>query len=84
MRRGLLIIGVFVSTIFFPWPLTALLAIGSSLALPLLPLSTGIFFDTLYYTPAIGLWPLGTLCGALVTALAFFVRSRLNAGIIGR
>lgn len=84
MRRALLIIGTLVSTILFPWPLAALLAFFSSLYLPLLPLATGIFFDTLYYTPQAGFWPLGTLCGALVTILAFSVRSRLNAGIIGK
>lgn len=83
MIRGALTIVTLLSVIFFPWPLATLLAFFSSLYLPLLPLVTGIFFDTLYYTPAGGAWPLASSIGALVTALALFVRSRLNASIIG-
>ena len=84
MTRGLLTLLTFVSTVFFPWPLTVLLALGLSLFEPLVPLAAGIFADTLYYAPQAGALPLFTVYGALVTALAFFVRSRLKTGIIGR
>lgn len=83
MMRGALTLVTFVSVLFFPWPLSALLATLSALSIPLLPLATGIFFDTLYYAPGSGL-PVFTVWGALLTAVAFFVRSRLNAGIIRR
>ena len=83
MMRGVLTVLTFVSAVLFPWPLTALLAATSALYVPLLPLSIGIFSDTLYYTPAVGL-PLFTLGGTALTLIAFFVRSRLNTGIIKR
>lgn len=84
MMRGTLTLITFISVVFFPWPLTAFLTLVSALSIPLLPLAIGIFFDTLYYVPQTGLLPLFTLSGAILTALALFVRSRLNARIIGR
>jgi len=84
MIRGALTLLTFVSTVIFPWPLSVLLALAASLFEPLVPLAAGLFMDTLYYTPQAGTLPLYTLYGALATALAFLVRSRLKAGIIGR
>lgn len=83
MMRGTLTLLSLVSTVFFPWPLTALLALASSLLEPLVPLAAGLLADTLYYTPHAGALPLFTLYGALATAFAFFVRSRLSKSIIG-
>lgn len=83
MIRGTLTLVSFISTVFFPWPLTAILAIGASVFEPLIPLSVGIFADTLYYAPLPGSLPVFTLYGALATALAFVVRSRLKTSIIG-
>lgn len=82
--RSFFLFSVFISIIFFPWPLAAMLTLISSLSIPLLPLAAGIFADTLYYTPQSGFLPLFTLLGALVTGIAFFVRSRLKTSIIGR
>jgi len=73
----------FISTIVFPWPLTAALALGMALYEPLVPLAVGLFADTLYYTPQGGAWPFYTVLGALTTVGAFFVRSRLKAGSMG-
>lgn len=84
MIRGTLTIFTFVSTILFPWPLTAILAIVASVFEPLVPLAAGLFADTLYYAPQSGAIPLFTLCGALLTIVAFFVRSRLKTSIIVR
>ncbi|MDD2657420.1 MAG: hypothetical protein PHD04_02020 [Candidatus Pacebacteria bacterium] len=84
MIRGFLIFLTFISTVLFPWPLTAILTVIAALFEPLLPFAVGLFADTLYWTPESGLWPLPTLCGALLTVLSFFVRSRLGASIIGR
>lgn len=84
-----LIIGSFgtiltlLSAVFFPWPLTAFLALGVAPFEPLVPLAAGILVDTLYYSSSSGSLPLFTIYGALATALAFFVRSRLKTGIIG-
>ena len=83
MIRGALTIATFISAIFFPWPLTVLLALASSFFEPLVPVAAGIFIDTLYYTPPASALPLFALGGAIVTALAFFVRSRLKTSIIG-
>lgn len=82
MMRGVLAISTLVSVLFFPWPLTASLALVSSLVEPLVPLAAGLFADTLYYTPHAGTVPLFTLLGAVVTVIALFVRSRLKASII--
>ena len=78
MMRGLITLFTFVSALFFPWPLTALLAVIATATEPLVPLALGIFVDTLYYVPSASFLPLSTLLGALVTALAFFVHSRLR------
>lgn len=69
-----------ISVLFFPWPLTACFALGMALYEPLVPLAAGLFADTLYYAPHARALPLFTLFGALATAAAFFVRSRLKAG----
>ncbi|OGG76252.1 hypothetical protein A2950_02260 [Candidatus Kaiserbacteria bacterium RIFCSPLOWO2_01_FULL_55_19] len=76
--RGLITLLAFISALFFPWPLTALLAIIAAMREPLVPLALGIFVDTLYYVPSALSLPLSTLLGALVTVLAFFVHSRLR------
>lgn len=83
MIRGVLTFATLVSVALFPWPLTALLALSVSPLEPLLPLSAGLLTDTLYYAPGSGGLPLFTVSGAVATALAFFVRSRLSKGIIG-
>jgi len=83
MIRGLLTILSFISVIFFPWFVTALLVLISSFYIPLLPLSIGLFADTLYYTPNNGLWPLFTIYGIVVTVVVLFVRSRLKTSSIG-
>ncbi|MEK7554024.1 MAG: hypothetical protein AAB517_01510 [Patescibacteria group bacterium] len=82
MMRGTLTILTFVSTVLFPWSLTALLALVASAFEPLVPLAIGIFADTLYYAPFSGALPVFSLYGALATTLAFFVRSRLKTSII--
>ena len=79
MMRGILTIASFVSVIFFPWPLTALLALAVSVLEPLVPLAVGLFADALYYTPSAGTLPLATLSGVAATTLMLFVRSRLRA-----
>ncbi len=83
MMRGILTLLAFVSAILFPWPFTALLALGLSPFDPLVPLALGLFADTLYYTPQAGTFPLFTVYGAVATVLAFLVRSRLKTSIIG-
>ena len=83
MMRGALAISSFLSVIVFPWPFTVLVTFLASLLEPLIPLSAGLFADMLYYSPQAGAVPFYTLCGALLTALVYFVRSRLNIGSIG-
>lgn len=72
----------FLSALLFPWQMTALLALGMSPYEPWMPLAVGLFVDTLYYVPHGNSMPFFTLSGALVTAIAFFVRSRLPTGSI--
>lgn len=79
MTSRILTFASFVSAIFFPWPLSAVLALFAARAEPLTPLAVGIFADTLYYAPSSGGLPLFSLGGALVTLAALFLRSRLRA-----
>jgi hypothetical protein len=83
MTRGLVTVLTLISTVLFPWPFTALLALSLSLTEPLVPLAAGILADTLYYAPHAGSAPLFTLCGAAATGIGFLVRSRLKTSIIG-
>lgn len=82
MIRGMLTFSTLVSIVFFPWPFTAALALIASLTEPLVPLAAGIVADTLYYGYHAYALPLFTLYGALLTALALLVRSRLMASSI--
>jgi hypothetical protein len=78
MIRWILIFLTFVSVILFPWPLTAILVLGSSFFIPLLPLAIGIFADTIYYSANVAAFPTFTVLGAAVTGIVFLVRSRLQ------
>lgn len=82
MMRAILTCFVLISAIFFPWPFTVFITLASSPIDPLLPLTSGIFIDTLYYTPSLGTPPLFAIAGAFVTIIAFSVRSRIRTGII--
>lgn len=82
MIRSPLTLFIFIFVVFFPWPLAAALAFVFSFSLPLLPLAVGLFADTLYYTPQVGILPLFTLYGAVVTGIALIVRNRLQTSII--
>ncbi|MCX6786696.1 MAG: hypothetical protein NTU85_02695 [Candidatus Kaiserbacteria bacterium] len=82
--RGILTILVFISVIFFPWPLTAVFVLVASFFIPFLPFAIGIFADTLYYTSKTEWLPLLTLYGMLTTCLALFVCSRLRASSMSR
>ena len=84
MMRKAGTLGTFLSALFFPWPLTAVFAIGVAFFEPWAPFAVGLFADTLYYVPHGSSMPLFTLAGALVTALSFFVRSRLKMSIMQR
>lgn len=84
MIRGALTILAFVSTVLFPWPLSVIIALAAAFFEPMVPLVVGLFADTLYYTPQASAIPIFTLYGAIVTAIAFFVRSRLSTGIINK
>jgi hypothetical protein len=81
MIRPLLVVLTCISTVLFPWPLTALLALCASVVEPLIPLSAGLLTDALYLPQGVHL-PVATLLGLLVTLLTYFVRSRLATSII--
>lgn len=80
--RGWLVCMSLFSALFFPWPFTTFVAVLCVGYEPFIPLATGLFIDTLYYTPSLGVPPFATLCGACVTGIALFVRSRLRTGIM--
>lgn len=73
--RGILVLFPFISVLFFPWPLSVLLALGIGAYEPLVPLAAGIFADTLYYSPGSG-WPIFSLAGLAATVLISIFRSR--------
>ncbi len=79
IRNGILTITTFISVILFPWPLTVLLALITSLYEPLVPLAVGLFADTLFYVPQAGRFPICTLLGFLTSVMAVFVRRQLRA-----
>lgn len=81
--KGIFTLVAFISAILFPWPLTILLTLGVAVFEPLVPLAVGIFADTLYYIPHAGALPLFSIYGAILTVVAFFVRSQLKTSIIG-
>ena len=83
MMRKIAAVLICFSVVLFPWPLTTCLALGMALLEPFVPLIVGLLFDIFYYVPHEGTMPLATLYGALATALALFVRSRLKTSIIG-
>ncbi|MBI5405502.1 hypothetical protein HY972_00480 [Candidatus Kaiserbacteria bacterium] len=78
--RGALALSALLSAVFFPWPLTAILALASAPLEPLVPLAVGILLDALYFAPESGSIPVLALSGLAVSVAAFFVRSRLLAG----
>ena len=84
MMRKVGTLSALLSVVFFPWPLTAVLALGVAFFEPWVPLAAGLCADALYYAPQGGGMPLFTLTGAFVTALSFSVRSRLKTDIISR
>ena len=81
--QGILTCITFISAILFPWPLTVLFALVSSITEPFVPFAVGLFVDTLFYAPSAHAFPVFTLSGAAVTAIAFLVRSQLRPSIIG-
>lgn len=82
MMRGLLTLATLSSVIVFPWSVSVLLSLIAVVVEPFVPLAAGLFADTLYYTPQAATLPLFAICGALTTAGAFFVRSRLKTSTI--
>ena len=81
-RRTFFLALVLIAAFVLPWEAAALGAIGLSLLLPLTPLTLGLLLDALYYTHHVAVVPWCTLFGALGTLAAWYVRSRLSAGII--
>jgi hypothetical protein len=61
----------FLSTFFFPYVFTFVLAFAAGLVFPPLALAAGILLDFLYYT---GGWPKATLIGLTIALVAWFVR----------
>ena len=82
MMNILAILVPLVSLVFFPWPLTIVLALVSAVYEPLMPLSIGLLADMLYYTVGSGHLPMAALSGLVASIMAFFVRSRMRTGII--
>jgi hypothetical protein len=80
MKSGILTIASFISALFFPWPYTAVIAVGAAVFEPLVPLAVGLFVDILYYSPVTSTLPLFTLGGAVVSIVAYIVRTRVRAG----
>ncbi len=81
MIRGILTVLTFISILFFPWPLSVLLALVASVYEPLIPLAAGVFFEVLYYSPNLlsggDTLPLFALGGLLATVVAFALHHRL-------
>lgn len=72
-----LTVASFICAIFFPWPLTVVVALAATYYEPLVPLAVGIFADALYFVPGTGV-PLASLLGLAGTAAAYLLRSRFQ------
>ena len=83
MIRTIGMLAAFSSAIFFPWPMTACLALGMAIFEPWTPLAAGLIVEALYRPHAAGL-PWFAAAGAAATAVAFFIRARLKTGIVER
>lgn len=81
--RILCFVTAFISLILFPWPVTTTLTLGLALFEPLAPLALGIAADAIYFAPEVSVIPWFALSGLFATLVAFFLRSRLQASIIG-
>jgi hypothetical protein len=75
---GFLVVLAFVSAVLFPWPLTGLLSFAIAPFEPLVPLALGLVLDALYFAPEAKVLPLFTLCGGVITIVAYLVRKRLR------
>ncbi len=82
MIRPYISISALTSLVLFPWPLTVALALAAAVVEPLVPLGIGILADTLYYSSQSYPVPLYTLLGAVVSGIAYFVRTRLRPGMM--
>ncbi|MDB5244506.1 MAG: hypothetical protein JWN18_376 [Parcubacteria group bacterium] len=79
MSNVVLIISAFVSVIFFPWLLTAGLAIVLAFIEPVAVIALGLFADTLYYSVHAGGLPLFTFGGLILGGIGLLVRNQLRA-----
>lgn len=77
-----LIIGAFLSVIYFPWQLSALVLLALAFVDPLGAIAVGLFADLLYYNPQAQIVPFFTIGSVGVGLLALFVRSRLRTGTL--
>ena len=82
IRNVLLVVTLF-SALVLPWVVPALAALALSVWVPLAPFATGLLLDALYWAPHAAWLPWGTVLGALTTAAAYFVRTRITTRIIG-
>lgn len=79
MMRVTLIILPLISVFFFPWQLTALLAVVAAAFFPPILLITGVLFELLYGVSGI---PYALIIGLVAFLIARFVRFFVKARII--
>lgn len=80
LLRSLLIIVAFLSPFFFPFPATLVFSFIASIVYPPIGIAVGILTDALY--GGTQSWYLGTLSGAGISGIAFFVRRFIKTRII--
>jgi len=68
--------------LLFPWPLTAVLALGAGFSFPVVPLIVGIFTDALYYSRGAHAFPLFSVLGLVASVGCYFVRRFLKTSIM--
>jgi len=78
MMRATVTLVTLLSTVFLPWQVTVLCALGAAFVEPLVPVAAGLLLDVLYYVPQSGLLPRYTIGGALLSIVASVVHSRLR------
>lgn len=78
MTRGIFTVGAFVSSILFPWPFTAILALFAARTVPFAPFAVGVFVDALYYPPGAFTVPWGSVLGAIATCTTFALKAMIR------
>lgn len=81
MMRYVVLLATFLSLVWFPWPITVVLMVVSSIFVPLSGIVFGVLFDMVYAPVGAVSMPLGVLWGSAASLAGYiisrFIRTRI-------